>query len=88
MVFFVLSVSVNLHAEVLDTYGYAHIDPRGAGIFALAVPGETYDPLSGKIGYKHNDLVASGNGPLSIVMQRNFEEIPQAYPYEFGNMSL
>jgi len=78
----------NVDEPDIETYGYAHINPRNADIFTIDIPGETYDPLSGSVGHTFTDLSAPGNGHLPIRIQRKFQEIPKAYPYAFGNMEL
>lgn len=78
----------NVDEPDIETYGYAHIDPRNANIFTINIPGETYDPLSGSVGHTFTDLSVPGNGHLPIRIQRKFQEIPKAYPYAFGNMDL
>ena len=71
-----------------NKYGFAHIEAQGTNLFAIPIPGETYSPLSGKIGHGMTDMTITGNGPLPIVLQRKYEEIPKAYPHAFGSMSL
>lgn len=63
-------------------------DKRGTSIFPVKVAGETYNELSGAIGHSATDMVVSGNGLLSYSVKRQFEEIPDQYPYALGTMSL
>jgi len=50
--------------------------PRGATMFSVPIPGETYSELSGAIGHRAVDMSISGNGLLRFDLVRKFEEIP------------
>jgi len=68
--------------------GIVNTGQRGANLFAVNVPGETFSELSGTLGHSAIDISLTGNTPLSYHLRRDFEEIPNAYPYALGNMSI
>ena len=75
----------------LTGYELERIDPgeaRGTSLWAVPTPGETYEELSGTVGHRTDDMVLEDGGPLSFAARRQFEEVPAAYPFEFGTMSL
>lgn len=79
------------HADTLfqdTTFTAKGIERRNAELFHVPIPGETYDELSGAVGHRVTDMTLKGNGLLSFGLIRKFEEVPSAYPYALGTMSL
>ncbi len=88
LIFCTNSVFAQEEDSAADDAGNRHITATGTDLFAVPIPGETYAPLTGKIGHRSTDMSITGNGALSIAITRQHEETPQAYPYALGTMSL
>jgi YD repeat-containing protein len=73
-------------AEEIDNL--RKFEARGSSLFSIPVQGEIYDELSGSIGHVGRDIGIKGNGLLEFYVERQFETIPNQYPFELGTMSL
>ena len=74
--------------RTVEQFAQYDVERRAADIFEVGIPGETYGELGGSIGHRASDMTLAGDGLLAFDLVRQYEEVPHAYPYELGTMSL
>jgi len=84
----IVMLSGTATAKTLENFAEYEAEARMANVFDVPVAGETYDEFTGKIGHRYTDITLSGDGILGYSFIREHEEVPGAYPYAFGTMSV